>query len=71
MVGILVIVVGLLSIFVGGMMTRRAVKRAFGAVTETTMMAAQGTGVNPKSSPLLVIGGWLAVVVGIVLLFVL
>ena len=66
-VGITLLVVGLIAVLTGGTMTRRAVKRRFGEVSEETMYAAQGTGINPPLAPILVLGGWLIAAVGVVL----
>ena len=49
-------------------MTRRAVTKAYGRVDEFTMAAAQGTGVNPRQARFLVIGGWICILAGIVLI---
>ena len=68
MAGTIAISVGAVCVLLGGSLTRCAVTKAYGRVDEYTMAAAQGTGVNPRRARFLVIGGWICILAGIVLI---
>jgi hypothetical protein len=69
-IGLIVILAGIASMLLGGLATQRALRR-LGSVSRESVMAAQMRGAVPKFAPMAVIGGLLAVIVGIVLVFVL
>ena len=72
MVGLIVILAGIASILLGGVLTQRALRRNVGTnVTRENMMAAQLRGSIPRYAPFAVIGGLLAIIVGIILVFAL
>ena len=70
MIGLIVILAGIASMFIGGAVTRSAVQSKLGGIDRDNMMAAQMRGVIPKWAPLAVLVGLVAVLVGIVLLIV-
>ena len=70
MIGLIVILAGIASMLLGGVVTQRALRK-LGNVSRESMMAAQMRGAVPKFAPLAVMVGLLAVIVGIVLVFVL
>ena len=69
-IGLIVILAGIASMLLGGLVTQRALRK-LGSVSRDSVMAAQMRGAVPRFAPFAVIGGLLAVIVGIVLVFVL
>ena len=69
-IGLAVLCFGVAAAFGGNVVSHNMVKRAFGTVDKTTTRLAEGTGVVPPLVSLIVILGYLAAVVGIVLLVV-
>jgi hypothetical protein len=61
---VVLIILGISSVFAGGMATRRATKTHFGEISELTLNLAKSQGLLPKYSPALVVLGWLAALVG-------
>jgi len=70
-IGLIVILAGIVSMLLGGVMTRRAVQRKVGSISRDTMMTAQLSGAVPRFAPFAVLLGLVAVLVGIVLVIVL
>lgn len=71
MIGLIVILAGIASILLGGVLTRRSVQRTVGTIDRDAMMKAQLSGAVPRFAPLAVLAGFVAIIVGIILLIVL
>lgn len=71
MIGLIVILAGIASMFIGGAVARSALQRNLGSIDRDNMAAAQLRGVIPRWAPIAVLAGLLAVLVGIVLVIVL
>ena len=71
MVGLIVILVGVASVVLGTLVARRAIQSKVGTVSRDGLNPAQLRGAIPSFAPFAVIGGLLAILVGIVLVIVL
>ena len=68
MIGLLVLVVGVVAAVVGNAKSHQRVKEAHGRVDKETARRSEGTGVVPASLSLVVLAGYVAIPVGIVLM---
>lgn len=66
MVGVILIVAGIVAIGASGAMTRRRVGLTFGRVDEVSMRFSEGTGVVPTWVSLINLGGWVLIIVGVI-----